>query len=375
MTEISVEVGGTFALPKAELNEIISRLHGMGYQVFGPVIQDNVLAYNEISGTQDLPRGYTSRQDGGRYTLVYSGHPRYFDITPGAQSWKQFFFPPRAVLFSARREDGAWQLEHNSHTAPSQALIGVRPCELAGIHIQDRVFLRSEWSDRIYRERRQRVFILSVDCLHPCGTCFCDSMGTGPESSTGYDINLTELDDVFLVKVGSEAGRLVLTGISLQPASAFLLQSASKGLDDARRHMGRSLPDPQDLPRLMLNNLEHPEWNKVAARCLGCTSCTQVCPTCFCWDAVEQPSLDGNSTQRVRVWDSCFNPDYSYVVGGNTRGNTRARYRQWLTHKLGSWKHQFGVIGCVGCGHCITWCPAGIDLTEEVAAIRKEKVS
>ena len=107
-------------------------------------------------------------------------------------------------------------------------------------------------------------------------------------------------------------------------------------------------------------------------RCLSCANCTQVCPTCFCWDATDQTDITGKHTRRERLWDSCFNPNYSYVFGGNTRPNIRSRYRQWLTHKLGQWKGQFDVLGCVGCGRCITWCPVGIDLTEEVAAIRKE---
>jgi formate hydrogenlyase subunit 6/NADH:ubiquinone oxidoreductase subunit I len=167
---------------------------------------------------------------------------------------------------------------------------------------------------------------------------------------------------------------LALAGLNLQPASAFLLQAASKGLEDARKRMGRHVPDPGSLPELLLRNLDHPQWDDVAKRCLSCTNCTQVCPTCFCWDASDQPSLSGNHSKRVRTWDSCFNPDYSYIAGGNTRPNTRARYRQWLTHKMASWKYQFDVLGCVGCGRCITWCPAGIDLTAEIAALRMEKI-
>ena len=375
MTDITLEIGTTVALPKGELDNLLDSLRKMGYQTIGPRVVDTAIGYDTITGLADLPRGYTSKQEAGKYQLVYTGHSRYFDVTPGAQSWKQFFFPPRSVLFTSRRSNGSWVIERDAAPQPAYALIGVRPCELAAILIQDRVFLRDEWSDPIYRARRQNAFILAVNCLHPCGTCFCASLGTGPEAEMGFDLNLTELEDVFLVKIGSEAGRAVLSGMPCQPASAFLQAAAHKGLEDARRHMGRQLPDPKDLPDLLLNNLEHPRWNQVASRCLACSNCNQVCPTCFCWDASEQPSLDGAVSQRVRVWDSCFNPEYSYVVGGNTRSNTRARYRQWLTHKLASWQHQFDVLGCVGCGRCITWCPAGIDITEEVAAIREEKVS
>ncbi|MCB0197785.1 MAG: 4Fe-4S dicluster domain-containing protein, partial [Anaerolineae bacterium] len=124
-------------------------------------------------------------------------------------------------------------------------------------------------------------------------------------------------------------------------------------------------------PNLLYQNLEHPRWDHIANRCLSCANCTQVCPTCFCSDVVEVSDLENHKDERLRVWDSCFSLDFSHVHGGNIRPTTRARYRQWLTHKLASWIDQFGTLGCVGCGRCITWCPVGIDLTEEVRAIRE----
>jgi ferredoxin len=375
MTELTPEVGSSFALPKSAFDQLLSILRSLGYVTIGPNVENDVLTYSSIEGLKDLPRGYTSEQDGGQYRLVYSGHPRYFDVTPGAVSWKQFLFPPRVEMFNARRDANTWTIEETPKSTAMYAFIGVRPCELAAIHIQDRVFLREEWSDPIYRMTRQSAFILAVNCLHPCGTCFCDSMGTGPKAITGFDLCLTELEDWFLIEIGSEAGKLAATTLPLQPASAFLVQNANRGLEEARKRMGRSMPDPDSLPDLLLTNLEHSHWDIVAKRCLSCTNCTQVCPTCFCWDANDLPNLSGDFVRRGRVWDSCFNPDYSYIAGGNTRPNTRARYRQWLTHKLASWKHQFGVSGCVGCGRCITWCPAGIDITAEVAALRKELVA
>jgi sulfhydrogenase subunit beta (sulfur reductase) len=375
MTEISLDVGSTVALQKSALDGLLAVLQEMGYQTIGPHVDESAITYGPVAKLADFPRGYTTEQDAGKYRLVYAGHPRYFDATPGSQSWKQYFFPPRSTLFSYQKVNGRWRIEEETQLPPTYALIGVRPCELAAIHIQDRVFLRPEWSDPIYRTRRQGVFIVSANCLHPCGTCFCVSMGTGPEAFSGYDLNLTELEDVFLVNIGSEAGRQALSTIPCQPASAFLVQAANRGLEDARRRMGRVLPQPEELPNFLLNNLDHPRWENVAHRCLSCTNCTQVCPTCFCWDVQDQVNLLGTTSKRERVWDSCFNPDYSYISGGNTRPSTRSRYRQWLTHKLASWYHQFGSSGCVGCGRCITWCPAGIDLTEEVDALRKEIAS
>jgi sulfhydrogenase subunit beta (sulfur reductase) len=373
MADIQLSVGSKTALPKAELEKLLERLNQMGYAVIGPQIQDGVIVYKSLNNINDLPKGYISQQDAGTYRLVYTGHLRYFDATPGAQSWKQFFFPPQLELATYKRDEkGGWQTQEQVPDPTPLALFGVFPCDLAAIQIQDRIFLREEWKDPIYWSRRQSAFILSVNCLHPCGTGFCASMGTGPKSNPGFDLNLTELEDVFLLEVGSESGRMAMEGLSTLPTSAFWLQAAQKSLEDASAKMGRSLPHPELLPDLLLNNLEAHQWDDVAQRCMSCTSCTQVCPTCFCWDARDFASLDGMTTGRERLWDSCFNPDYTYIVGGNTRPNTRSRYRQWLTHKFGSWYPQFGTSGCVGCGRCITWCPAKIDVTVELAAIREE---
>jgi sulfhydrogenase subunit beta (sulfur reductase) len=134
--------------------------------------------------------------------------------------------------------------------------------------------------------------------------------------------------------------------------------------------MGRTMRT-DDLPELLPASAESPRWAAIAERCLACTNCTAVCPTCFCTSVADAGDLAGDLDERHRVWDSCFSQPYSYIHGGAVRAWTASRYRQWLTHKLASWVDQFGTSGCVGCGRCITWCPAGIDITAEVATIRE----
>lgn len=372
MPEIKLHIGSKVGIRKPAFDTLLTNLRGSGFQTIGPRIKESALVYAPIDGLADLPQGMISEQDGGHYRLKPSGNPRYFDMTPGAQSWKQFLFPPRSELFKLMKETGGWREEALSQEPPRVAFIGVRPCDLAAIEIQDKVFIRSDFTDPIYKRRRENIFILAVDCLHPGDTCFCASMGTGPAANTGFDLKLIELDDVFLIEVGTQAGLDAMHDLTVEALSDDWQQAATLGLSEAAASMGRELPDAHGIPSLLLNNLEHPRWKQVAARCLSCTNCTQVCPTCFCWDVEDATSLDGNTTQRTRVWDSCFNPAYSGQAGGNIRPTTTSRYRQWLTHKMGSWEQQFGTSGCVGCGRCITWCPAAIDITEEIKAIRVE---
>ena len=365
------EIGSTVAIQKPVLDDLLRKLNERGYQTIGPKVKDETLIYGPISGLSDLPGGFITEQEAGHFRLIRDGRQRYFDAIPGAQSWKQYLFPSHINLLKLRRANERWEDISEPDEAPKYALIGVRGCELAAIQIQDGIFMRSDFTDPIYQARREKLFILAVYCLNPARTCFCASMGTGPRVKDGYDLNLTELDDAFLVNIGSELGRSVLTDLPFEPASAFLLNAAERDLKRALQKMVRTL-ETDDLPDLVLNNLDHPHWREIGQRCLSCANCSQVCPTCFCWDTLDQISLDGNEVSRERIWDSCFNPGYSSQAGGNTRPTIYSRYRQWLSHKLGTWKEQFGTFGCVGCGRCITWCPAEIDLTVEIATLRKE---
>jgi ferredoxin len=197
-------------------------------------------------------------------------------------------------------------------------------------------------------------------------------MQTGPRATQGYDLAVTELLDEphrFLVAVGSERGRAMLERLPGTPATEADCTAAEQLVDRTARSMGRSL-DTSGIKELLYSSYEHPRWDEVATRCLACANCTLVCPTCFCATVEDVTDLTGEQAERWRRWDSCFTLEHSYIHGGSVRTTTKARYRQWLTHKLATWIDQFGTSGCVGCGRCITWCPVGIDLTQEVGAIR-----
>ena len=380
MSDQFLEIGTTVAIQKAELEGLFAQLVKMGYEVIGPKAKDHTILHAPLKTASELPLGYSSIQAPGKYQLVQNNHQNYFDYVTGSQGWKPYFFPSKSEIMKIRKQGGdhpAWETEQSERQTPRYALVGVRPCDLAAIEVQDKVFMRDEWCDPIYRNRRENAFIVAVNCMQAAGTCFCASMGTGPEAKGGFDLCLTELENAFLVEVGSEAGRMAIhpEHVTWTPASAFMLNNAKRGLDAVREKMGRQLPHPDELETQLLSQLDHPEWTAVARRCLSCASCTQVCPTCFCWSSNDQTLLHDETVVRIREWDSCFNPDYSYVAHGNTRPNTRSRYRQWLTHKFSSWYAQFDTSGCTGCGRCITWCPAGIDHVEEIEKIREGKVA
>ena len=360
-----------FFLVKTHLQQLLNALSARGYCVIGPTIDQSAIVYSEINSVDQLPQGWTDQQGPATYRLVRREDDAWFGYAVGPHSWKRYLFPPLATVAIADRTEGGWQMSTPSEPVPKYAFLGVRACELAAIKIQDRVFLEGAYVDPIYRARREQAFVIAVNCTSAGANCFCTSMNTGPRCTTGFDLALTELPDAFLVEVGSDSGSEILAELQTRVADVEEHAAAERARQQAVSQITKQL-DTTDIRNLLLTNLEHPRWAEVATRCLSCTNCTMVCPTCFCASVNEVSDLQGEHVERQRQWDSCFNLDFSYMNGGHIRNDIRSRYRQWMTHKLASWIDQFGSSGCVGCGRCITWCPVGIDLTEEVAAIRGE---
>jgi sulfhydrogenase subunit beta (sulfur reductase) len=366
----------TAVLEPEALGALVDALRGRGYRVVGPTVRDGAIVLAELEGAEELPWGWGDEQSPGRYRLTRREDGAAFSWAVGPSSPKRELLPPRVRLWQARRgEDGAFGADEEPPPGAPTAFLGVRPCELAAIGIQDRVLLGGAYTDRDYAARRADVFLVAVECGHPSSSCFCADRGTGPGVDEGFDLALTELLDGghrFLARAGSAAGAEVLAALPSRPA-AEADGAARGGVVDRAAAELRGRFGRDGVHDLLLGNLEHPRWDDVAERCLGCTSCTLVCPTCFCTSVEDVSDLTGEEAARERVWDSCFSLRYAELHGGNTRPSRRARYRQWLTHKLATWEDQFGTLGCVGCGRCITWCPVGIDIREEVRAIRGEE--
>ena len=209
------------------------------------------------------------------------------------------------------------------------------------------------------------MFLVAINCTRSAETCFCVSTDDGPQVQYGYDIALTELEQGYTIESLSDQGTEILQKLETQTASPEQQDAAKQAIENAINQQNRHLPS-RNLKKLLFDSLEHPQWDVVAKRCLSCGNCTAVCPTCFCHAETELASLDGSQSQHIREWDSCFTAEHSYIHGITIRAQTSHRYRQWLTHKLGSWHDQYGRSGCVGCGRCISWCPVGIDITEEI---------
>ncbi len=336
------------------------------------MVRDGAITYDDLESASQLPIGWSDEQAPGRYRLKRRADEARFGYAVGPHSWKQFLLPARLRIWRSHRDGEGFEIEQDASVPQPLALVGVRGCELSAIAIQDRVFVGGEYKEADYAARRDGVFIVAVDCFEPADTCFCVSMGGGPRIRGDYDIALSEILDGehrFLARAGSDRGAELLRELPARPSVPADIAAADAAVEGAAARMTRTV-ESGDLRDLLARNLENPRWDEVAERCLTCGNCTMVCPTCFCTSIEDVSDLTGTGAERVRVWESCFSVEHSYLHGGSVRRSGRSRYRQWLTHKFGTWYDQFDTSGCVGCGRCIAWCPVGIDVTEELGAIR-----
>ncbi|MBK6765658.1 MAG: 4Fe-4S dicluster domain-containing protein [bacterium] len=358
-------------LSRGDFPRLLEALQHNGWTIIGPKVQDGVIVLDEIQSVDDFPIGYSDRQGPARYRLTRRANKAVFGYNVGPQSPKAVLHAARKVIWRGKKND--LKSQETAEPLPHIAFVGIRPCELKAILIQDDVLLRGPYGDAFYAARRKNLFFIVVNCGQAGGTCFCASTNSGPKADSGFDLSATELmgndDHRFLMQAGSRRGEELLASLPARPVTEEDLKESGALFAHAVETMGRTL-DTHGLKELLYQQLENPRWQEVAERCLGCGNCTSVCPTCFCSTVEDWTSLDGSEARRERRWDSCFSVDFSYIHGGSIRQTGMSRYRQWMTHKLAAWQDQFGTLGCVGCGRCITWCPVGIDITEEAAAIR-----
>jgi ferredoxin len=355
-------------LGRAGLGRLVEVLIAEGYQVIGPMVRDGAIVLAELDSAQQLPAGWGVETGPGRYRLHRRDEPALFAHSAGPQSWKQFLHPPRRQLWSA----GSGGFTPAEPQSPRYAFLGVRGCDLAAIATLGNVLGRGRHPDGAFTRAQSGLFVVAVNCTEPGGVCFCASMGTGPAAGPGYDIALTEQTGEhghrFVAEPGSAEGARVLAHVPHRDPGPGEVASARAEVTAAAERMGRQMPTV-DLPALMRDSRESPHWQDVASRCLTCANCTMVCPTCFCTTTEDVTDLTGDHAERWQRWASCFELDFSYVHGGSVRQSGESRYRQWISHKLGTWHDQFGASGCTGCGRCIAWCPVGIDITAEVARL------
>ena len=366
--------GDSRVIDPEQFDELIRGLNER-FDVRGPVLSHDAIVLGPLRGARDLPIGWHDEQAPGHYRVRDDGDDEYFGFAVGPSSVKAQFLPPHQVQWRSEGRGEHLKFVEATPAPVDLAFVGVRPCDVAALDVLAQVLVGGEYPDPRVVNSRRGLFVAVVDCARPAATCFCSSMGTGPDARGGYDLAITELfaPHRFLVRLGSERGRREMATVASVPATDHDWDERRATLAAAEARLTRHV-DTRDLATFLEGSIDHPRWRDIAERCLSCANCTMACPTCFCTDVRDVTDIDGD-TERQRSWSSCFDLNYSFVHGGPVRSSTSSRYRQWLTHKFSTWWEQFGSSGCVGCGRCVTWCPVGIDVTAELAALRAASAS
>jgi len=352
-----------------DLQGLFEILQGQGYRVFGPKASGNGPVLDVLDQAADLARGWIADQRAGMMVWRQQESGAFFSSYANLlESWKSVVFPAAETLWAAPDGGAPALVEHKPGRL---ALLGLHACDLRALEILDRVFLSGSSPDDHYRRRRENLFIVGVECQHAASTCFCAAMDSGPRIEKGADWVLTEICNeqghYFLLRAQSERGRKWLGAEQMSSAQAEEIDLAEQVLQKVTQQTAwqgaKNVPE-----RALADHYHHKHWDDVAQRCLACGNCTAVCPTCFCFDLLHHGDVVCE-TSCSRRWSSCFNAEHSYIHGGSVRAGIASRYRQWLMHKLVTWHEQFDIDGCVGCGRCISACPAAIDLRREAEAL------
>ena len=300
-----------------------------------------------------------------------------FDLLNPQKPMKEVFFPQSEVMFCFQRVGRKHQVSAPEETKRERVILGARPCDIEAISMIEDVYCGKEYTDVYFKNKREATTIIGMACDTPLSTCFCASMGGGPFVRKGADILLIDIGDAYLAELLTEKGKRFLQSEYLKEASAQELALAEEAEKKASKKL--ELPPDHVLPidgieKKLDSLVESPFWSRIHEKCIGCSTCTFLCPTCHCFDIVDESS--GDSGQRVRNWDSCLSSLYSLETSGhNPRPGGRERTRQRIMHKLNYFPKLFGKIACVGCGRCILYCPVNFDIRQTIEEIQKEPIA
>lgn len=270
-------------------------------------------------------------------------------------------FPPKA-LFLPQTEvlqrycPNLNQLQEVVQTPKPLIIFGIRPCDAQAVTLLDTVFNTQENVDPYWKVKRDASIVIGMGCTNPCQTCFCTTVGYGPFNHDGLDALITEIDEKYFIEVLTEKGKSLFT--HLPPAT----KDQELQLHSLQLEVKENMPiafETKNLKQKLDKIFDNDYWQTISESCLGCGVCTFLCPTCFCFDIVDEVQRN----ERIRNWDTCMFRIYSQEASGhNPRPTRRERTRQRLMHKYSYWLDHIGKIGCTGCGRCVRYCPVGLDI-------------
>jgi len=333
-------------IKKEDVAGLLESLMGE-YEVFAPVKRDGLVLFDRIGSASEA----------------------FLDYQNSLMPAKQLTFPQAETLFSYSSAKGEVKIEVPQREEKPQLIFGIRPCDASSFVVLDRVFDGEQYKDPYYLQRREKTITVSMGCVKPRSTCFCTSVGGGPFSTEGSDLLLIDIGDRYVAQTVSDKGAQLLEKRGFRDATGDELALAAAVIEAAAASMGPGV-ETDGLKDKLDSRFDDSIWQRLSEKCLGCGICTFLCPTCHCFDIVDE-AVDSKG-ERIRIWDSCQFPLFTLQASGlNPRPTVKERFRQRMMHKFSYFVDNYSRVGCVGCGRCITECPVNLDLRQVLNSVSR----
>lgn len=331
-------------IAKNQIQKLVASLR-KGHQVFAPVKTGSAIVFAEVHAGDEisLPCANTKK------------------------SVKELFFPQRELLFSFAGQE----IKEPAFVEKKRIIFGIRPCDARSLSLLDQVFAGEQYQDPYYLSKRDHTVIVAIGCNQPEETCFCSSTGGDPFSAEGSDVLMVDSGDYYVAQAVTERGATLLEHEGgFEKADQNRTALKDKTLEKSCSLL-EPLVKPEKIKTKLAGNFNHPFWETLHEKCLGCGICTFLCPTCHCFDVIDETGRAAGA--RIRIWDSCMFPLFTaHASGANPRPSGKERMRQRVMHKFNYFVDRHGAVACVGCGRCVKYCPVNLDIREVLQEIQRQ---
>jgi ferredoxin len=321
-------------IKKNQIPKFLTAVSG-DYTLYGPKIEDNTVVFGSINSAEEMMLEYRN----------------------SVTSPKELFLPRAEVVYEFDGEN----FVNDAIPDQKRVIFGIRPCDCQALSILDRIFDTEQIKDPFYVTRRQNTVIVALGCNQPLSSCFCTAVGGDPFSEEGADVLLVDIGDSFHAKAVTPKGKDFIAHYS-----KFFSTGAGGNWDKQAKQARdkiKSKLNIKDIKSPLKDRFEDNIWDTISQACIGCGTCSYLCPSCYCFDLVDEKSSAG--MKKVRTWDCCmFSLFTRHASGHNPRPIGAARLRQRIMHKFSYYPERYGVNSCVGCGRCVRSCPVNLDIRQ-----------
>ncbi|MHA1883560.1 MAG: 4Fe-4S dicluster domain-containing protein [Promethearchaeota archaeon] len=337
-------------LKKGEVEKLYNEL-ASEYNVYAPIKKKGNISFEKVEKAEDIVLDYLNSK-----------------IPP-----KSILFPQTEVLFEYTLDEKDVEITDRQDLDEKILIFGIRPCDAYSFVLFANFFSsHGNWKDEIYLKKKENTTLIGIGCNTPRTTCFCTSVGGNPFNKENMDIFLTDLGDTYLVEGISDKGKEMVKKISwLSDATDADVKKSSELAKQAEESITATI-DSDTIVKNLETNFEHPVWREISESCIGCGSCSYLCPTCTCFDVIDETDQYNNRGRRIRIWDTCQSCLYSLETSGHNPRDTKIqRCRNRIMHKFSYYPENYELLGCVGCGRCIAVCPANNDILTILHKVEK----